>query len=81
MTIKVRFENGPLHGKTANVNGLPQCQIFFDQRQRQVYCYNRTDELVYTENLVYSVNLTQIYDQAFAKFGGTEKSIESFDAD
>lgn len=81
MTIKVKFLGGPLDGMTANVLNLPQCQIFFDQRQRQVHCYNRVDELVYEENLVASVGLTDKYDEAFAKFGGTNKSIDSFDRD
>jgi hypothetical protein len=77
--IRVKFQGGPLHDLTALVISLPQCQIHFDQRQRQVFCYNRTDELVYELEVSVSKALTEQYDIAYHKFGGTGSSIQSWD--
>lgn len=79
MTIKVKFALGPLDGKVANVRDLPQCQIFFDIRQKQVFCYNRIDELVYVYEQEVSQALTEQYDKALEKFGKGGESVESWD--
>jgi hypothetical protein len=84
MTVECKFVGGPLDGKIGNVSGLHQCQIFFDTRQRQVFCYNRIDELVYVFEREISAGLTKNYDVSFEKFSGSapgKNTVESFKVD
>jgi hypothetical protein len=64
MEIKIRFNGGPLHGTSAMTDGLDECKVFFDDRQRQVTLYSRIDELVYQYDHTVSTNLSAMYDEA-----------------
>lgn len=78
MTIRCKFVGGPMQGMDGHVRDLPQCQIFFDERQRLVYCYNRVDETVYMMEEDVSKALTAQYDVAFEKFGKTGQSVDAW---
>lgn len=78
MTVRVLFDGGPLHGQFGHVENLPQCQIFFDERQRLVYCYNRCDELCYVYEAAVSKALSDQYDKAYEKFGKTGQSVAAW---
>ena len=78
MTVPVTFDGGPLHGQVGNVADLPQVQIFFNQKDRLVYMYTRKDELQYVYDSASSKALSDKYDESFAKFGQTGKSVQSW---
>lgn len=78
MSIQVVFNEGPLHDMKARVTDLPALQIFFDKRQRAVYCYKKINETVYVFLPEVSQGLTDIYDKTYAKFGDKGQSVESW---
>ncbi len=76
MHLSVKFFEGPMHGKYGLVNQLPQHQIFFDSRQKQVIVYVRSDELAYTVDVDLSHTLTDRYEETSQRLaGGTGNSV------
>jgi hypothetical protein len=69
MEIRIRFENGPMHGQTALTDRLDDIKVFFPTNDRRVFVYQRTEEAtVYDFNRDISDNMTERYDESKAWF-------------
>lgn len=66
MEIQVKFEGGPLDGNLAMTDKLDKLKMFFDDRQKLVLVYVRTNEVEYVYDFIKSKALTTNYDAAKA---------------
>lgn len=70
MQLTAKFHDGPMHGKFGLISQLPEHQIFFDLRQKQVIVYVRSDELAYTFDPDLSHTLTDRYEETSQRLAG-----------
>jgi hypothetical protein len=69
MELPIYFSGGPLDGQAAMTESLDEVKLFFNSAGKQVYAYRRLDELVWRYEPSMSVQLSQIYDHTFERFG------------
>lgn len=80
MQLKMKFYDGPMHGKVGLVPQLLAHQIFHDTHNKSFIVYARDDELTYKHDADLSATLTGMYDKALANLdGGTGNNVSKFE--
>jgi len=75
MFVRIMFHGGPLHEQFGVSETLDAVKVFFNERDRLVMVYRNEGDGAYLFSPDLSQGLTDIYDAAFAKFGGGSTSV------